>query len=246
MILPSFIQEPVFALIGEECYNSLITNLNISDTQCTKLVFSKALGIGIVLGGSLIKLPQVLKIIANGSARGLSFESYVLETIAYAVGLAYNFRQGNPFSTYGESFFLTIQNIIILLLILKYRGQADRLVVAGLSIVVMSYALNSSSLINDSLLAFLQACSIPLSLAAKIPQIIQNYTNGSTGQLSAFAVFGYTLGSMARVFTTITEVHDPIILAGFSLATLFNAVLALQMVVYWNAVDDAVIVKKKE
>ncbi|CAG8552586.1 7638_t:CDS:1 [Ambispora leptoticha] len=243
MILPSFIQEPALALIGERCYNSLITNLNLNDTQCVKLVFSKALGIGIVLGGSLIKLPQVLKIIANGSARGLSFESYVLETIAYAVGLAYNFRQGNPFSTYGENLFLTIQDIIILLLILNYRGQKDHLVVAILSIVGMSYALGSPSLINESFLAILQTCTIPLSLASKIPQIVKNYENGSTGQLSAFAVFGYTLGSIARIFTTVTEVNDSIILIGFSLAAIFNAVLALQMLIYWNAVDE---MKKKE
>ncbi|KAG9286748.1 hypothetical protein G9A89_012298 [Geosiphon pyriformis] len=244
MLLPSFIKNPAVALIGEKCYSQLVEEFDLGDTACIKLLFSKALGIGIVVGGSLVKLPQVLKIIMSGSARGLSFESYALETFAYSVGLAYNIRQGNPFSTYGENFFLTIQNVILLFLILNYRGRSNFLL-TGFAIFAITFALGSPSIINDRILAFLQTLTIPISLTSKIPQIIKNYTNGSTGQLSAFAVFGYTLGSLARIFTTITEVDDSIILTGFLLATVFNSVLALQMIYYWNT-DDTTIIKKAD
>src|SRR5947209_5334888 len=103
MHLPSIIKEPAIHLIGDKCYTSLVENINIRDIECVKLLISKGLGIGIVLFGSLIKIPQILKIITARSVEGLSFESVLLETVGYAIGLAYNTRQENPFSTYGEN-----------------------------------------------------------------------------------------------------------------------------------------------
>lgn len=44
----------------QECYTSLVENLNISDVQCLKYSLSKGLGIGIVVGGSVMKVPQLL------------------------------------------------------------------------------------------------------------------------------------------------------------------------------------------
>jgi hypothetical protein len=47
----------------------------------------------------------------------------ILETASYAISLAYASRNHFPFSTYGENFFLTIQNVVITLLILYFSGQ---------------------------------------------------------------------------------------------------------------------------
>jgi mannose-P-dolichol utilization defect protein 1 len=48
-------------------------------------------------------------------------------------------------------------------------------------------------------------------------------------------VFAFLLGSVSRIFTTLQEVDDPIILGGFVAGFALNAVLALQMLYYWNA-----------
>lgn len=48
-------------------------------------------------------------------------------------------------------------------------------------------------------------------------------------------VFNYLAGSLSRIFTTLQEVNDPLILYGFMAAFALNAVLAAQMVWYWNA-----------
>ena len=44
----------------QECYTSLIEDLNISDVKCIRCSVSKGLGIGIVAGGSVMKIPQLL------------------------------------------------------------------------------------------------------------------------------------------------------------------------------------------
>lgn len=45
----------------------------------------------------------------------------------------------------------------------------------------------------------------------------------------------YLAGSLARIFTTMREVGDKLILYGFVAGFLLNVVLAVQMVYYWNS-----------
>jgi len=94
------------------------------------------------------------------------------------------------------------------------------------------YALQTATMDQ---LAFLQQLGIPLILFSRLPQIWANWRNGHTGQLSAFAVFLFLAGSVARVFTTFKEVKDPVLLAGTTLGAVLNAIIALQMIMYWNA-----------
>ena len=48
-------------------------------------------------------------------------------------------------------------------------------------------------------------------------------------------VFNYLVGSLSRIFTTLQEVDDKLILYGFISGFALNAVLAAQMVYYWNS-----------
>lgn len=43
----------------QECYKTLIYDFDILDGPCLKYALSKGLGLGIVLGGSIVKIPQV-------------------------------------------------------------------------------------------------------------------------------------------------------------------------------------------
>ncbi|KAG5637394.1 hypothetical protein H0H81_004702 [Sphagnurus paluster] len=225
--------------ILQECYTSLVENLDISDVQCIKYSLSKGLGIGIVVGGSIMKVPQVLLILNARSAYGLSLSAYILETLSYAITLTYSFRNEFPFSTYGENFFLTIQNAVITLLIMLYApgassGKSSKLLTGAVSMIVSAVTL---FFLPTSTLTTLQLATLPLSLFSKLPQIRQNARSQSTGQLSAFAVISQIAGCMARLFTTATEVGDSLVSAGFGLALLLNLVLGAQLWMYWGQGD---------
>ena len=197
--------------LGPQCSNA---EALLSNGNCLQLAVSKALGALIVVGGAIVKLPQIYKIVSAKSASGLSLSAYQLETIAYSITLAYNYRNRNPFSTYGETVFVTFQNFAIMLLILHYTKQRLNMLVLALLFGVFNYSLYfNTALIDGKVLQYLQAATIPVSILSKLPQIWQNYKAGSTGQLSAFTVVNYFLGSLARVFTTWKEVKDPIILS---------------------------------
>ncbi|KAF7980323.1 hypothetical protein HWV62_38735 [Athelia sp. TMB] len=242
--LPPFIRDLGVSIVGKKCYTSLVENLDVTDIECLKYSLSKGLGLGIVVGGSIMKVPQLLLILGARSARGLSLPAYIMETLAYAITTAYSFQHDFPFSTYGENFFLTIQNTLITLLIIAFnrgRNTTTKLVATTLSAAAAGASLYA--LPKDSL-AMLQIATLPLSLFSKIPQIRQNARAQSTGQLSAVAVIAQVAGCLARLFTTAQEVKDPLIAGGFALALLLNIVLGAQMWMYWG--NDGKVKEKEE
>lgn len=81
-------------LVGAKCTNSLLSLEIINDPECLKLFISKGLGIGIVAGGAILKVPQILKIVSRKSGKGISFLGYLLETISFVITVAYNWRTG--------------------------------------------------------------------------------------------------------------------------------------------------------
>ncbi|MCO5565307.1 hypothetical protein L7F22_018980 [Adiantum nelumboides] len=259
--LPSFIATPGRLILGEDCYTSLIYNV-APTTFCLRLALSKGLGIGIIIFGSILKIPQIITIVQHSSAWGISLSMYSLEVVAYDISLAYAFRKQLPFSTYGENASLTVQNMIITLLIIWYgteeKGQRRK---GGLLISSSSSRVSSSEerdpmvikrvifaaflmfvssiflflLCPPNLLSVFQAFSIPISLLSKFPQIAELYKNKKCGHLSSIVVFAQLAGTLARVFTTITETGDWLLGIGFGLASVLNTVIAIQYVYYWRA-----------
>ncbi|KAJ3228627.1 hypothetical protein HDU78_009661 [Chytriomyces hyalinus] len=225
-VLDTFLVAP---LVGPQCSKRIVTGVFTLDAgvvrdSCFSLLVSKGLGLGIVVGGSIVKVPQILKIFNSGSARGISLVSYVLETLAYVITLSYNLRRDNPFSTYGEVAFITLQNVIILLMLTFYSKKYVSLVGVTAFFAAATYALNSD-LLPDSLLVSLQWAAIVISTVSKLPQIYTNFANGDTGALSAITVALQFVGSAARIFTTLREVKDQVILVSFIMATALNGIL---------------------
>jgi len=69
----------------------------------------------------------------------------------------------------------------------------------------------------------------------QLVQILVNYRNGSTGQLSAITITLLCGGSLARVFTSILETGDNTVVATYVVTFVVNAILAGQMIYYWNS-----------
>ena len=58
--------------------------------------------------------------------------------------------------------------------------------------------------------------------------------NGGADWDVCVQVFNYLVGSLSRIFTTVQEVDDKLILYGYVAGFVLNAILAAQMVYYWN------------
>lgn len=188
--LPEPVHDAIISLIGSSCHNSLVVDLDVSkDPACTSLAISKALGIAIVGASGIVKVPQILKLIGSRSSAGVSFVSYALETASLLITLSYSVRNQFPFSTFGETALIAVQDVVVGMLVLTFAGRSSA-AAAFIAVVAASvYALLfDQTLVDAQTMAMLQAGAGALGVASKAPQIYTIWREGGTGQLSAFAV----------------------------------------------------------
>merc|ERR1712107_359593 len=161
----------------------------------------------------------------SGSADGISFTSVLLELIAITFSGAYSFSNNFPFSSYGESVFLAIQTGIIALLVLSYtRGKFQALVFGALYAGAV-YVLTNPVITPAQFLWYGQASNIPMIILGKMIQIITNFRNGHTGQLSAITSFLLSLGAIARIFTSFRRLETILSSSPMSAAVLSTPLL---------------------
>ncbi|KAL8989892.1 MAG: hypothetical protein Q9169_008255 [Polycauliona sp. 2 TL-2023] len=234
--LPTPLAHLLSTLLTPTCYNQLILRLDLSPSSpCLSLAISKLLGLGIITLSSVVKIPQIINLLNAKSGKGISLLSYLLETASYLVTLVYGIRMGFPFTAFGETALISIQNLIICVLVFVFSGRTVAASVFVGAVGVGVWALLDKGVVGMEMLGWMQAGAGAVGVASKGPQIWANWERGGTGVLSAFTVFTYLAGSLSRIFTTIQEVDDKLILYGFVAGFALNAVLAAQMVLYWQA-----------
>ena len=220
--------------IGPRCSEELLHARKLfpfttSDSTCTQLLLRKGLSLGIIAGSALVKLPQLFKILLNQSVAGLSLIGQVLELLASTVAFVYNFRAGNPFMVYGETVFVSAQNALLVLMIGFYGNKMMQLILFTAFYSVVLSSLLIPNYVDMDQMALLQAATIPITALARLPQIFQVWSSGSAGQLSSVSLFLVMAGSLARLYTTVAQVQDPILLVGYSSTALLNTVLFVQV-----------------
>lgn len=190
--LPPQLRSLLLSLLGPTCYKTLILDINPTPSPCLSLAISKSLGLCIIAASSIVKIPQILKLLSSRSAAGVSFLSYALETASFAASLAYNVRHRNPFSTYGETALIAVQNVVIAVLVLRFQGRAVAAAGFVAAVATVGCALLDERVVDQRVLGYAQVGAGLLGVAAKAPQIWTVWKRGGTGQLSAFAVsFGF-------------------------------------------------------
>ncbi|XP_062239969.1 mannose-P-dolichol utilization defect 1b [Platichthys flesus] len=217
----------------ESCYDEFFLSFNFLDVPCLKIVLSKGLGIGIILGSVLVKLPQILKLMGAKSAEGLSFQSVLLELLAITGTMAYSIANKFPFSAWGEALFLMLQTVTIGFLVLHYGGRTNK----GLLFLVLYFALLLpllSGVTPMSVVTIMQAFNMPAIIIGRLIQVATNYSNGHTGQLSAVSVFLLFAGSLARIFTSLQETGDSLMALTYVISSTCNGIITLQVLYYWN------------
>lgn len=157
---------------------------------------------------------------------------YALETIGTTFSAVYFARRAFPFATYGESVFIMGQNVLLMALIVFFQRLPRRPAFACAALYAASLVLLYSKLVPLSVLMALQVCSIPILNLARVPQILLNWRRKSTGELSPVTLGLQLLGNVARIFTTVAQVRDPLMFAGICVATCFNGTLFVQWLHY--------------
>ena len=145
---------------------------------------AKALGYLILAGSLALKVPQIYNIVSSKTVEGLSPMSFYVEVYLYITSAVYNILQKNPFSSYGDNISILVQNGILVFVLWNYmKPKPSALTVIS---VLSSFALVFSVSYNlpKEFQPALVLINLPLIIASRVPQIIQNFKQGATGQLS--------------------------------------------------------------
>jgi mannose-P-dolichol utilization defect protein 1 len=104
---------------------------------------------------------------------------------------------------------------------------------------------NSSLLTADILDRLVDANSLVL-LVSRVPQIMSNYAQKSTGQLSFITYFLNFMGTVARVFTTLQEPNaTSAMMRGVLMSMTMNGLIVGQIVFYGAKDEGKSAVKKR-
>ena len=94
--------------------------------------------------------------------------------------------------------------------IFRYGGNTFSTILFSAIYGATVLAITQPGLVPEEVLWYGQAANIPMIVIGKLIQAITNFRNGHTGQLSAITVFLLTLGSLARIFTSIQDTGDQV------------------------------------
>uniref|UniRef100_A0A1B0GQA6 Solute carrier family 66 member 3 n=1 Tax=Phlebotomus papatasi TaxID=29031 RepID=A0A1B0GQA6_PHLPP len=183
-------------LLNEQCYDNYFVKFDFFDVDCFRSLLSKCLGLAIIAGSVLVKVPQILKILQNRSGEGISVASVLVEICAITAHISYSYVKGFPFSAWGDGSFMAVQTAVIAALVFYYGGSPTKAGVFLLGYVGVLYVL-MGGLTPLHVLWSMQACNVPVIFIGKMIQAVTNYKNKSTGQLSAATCFD--IGMITRI-----------------------------------------------
>ena len=221
----------VLLFFTDKCYEKVFIEFEFTDIGCFKYALSKCLGYGILLGSLIIKVPQIMTILKHKSTDGISFIAELLMLVAVIGQMSYGYFKNYAISVYGDSFSLFFQTAVIICLILYYNRQKIRMLLL-LSVLILYSILLFTNKLPQEVIYSLNACQLVLSLTSKLIQAYENYSNSSTGKLSAITIWLQFIGCVARIFTSIQETNDYTLILTYVLVSLANGLLIGQLFYY--------------
>ena len=198
------------------------------------LILSKIIGFLIIIFSSLIKIPQIYKIFLNMKGRSISQSSLLIEITVNVISFTYHRFNKFPISTYGETFTIFVQNLLIGYLLFHLSNNFQYLIWNFFLIFIFLYIfLIEKNFLSNQIINFIWFICIPLSIFHKIPQILILYKSKKCNEFSILTSFLIVLGSFGRLFTTFQELNNKILISSF-LNTFLNTIIFILFFKYKN------------
>ena len=178
------------------------------------------------------KFPQIIKILNAQSAKGLLISMFYLDNLINLNKMLYYYHIGLQFNLYGEVIVLFIQNLIIIALIWKYNKEItlfSKIRDVLLVILYISFFLIYPSIPEFMWKSLISSVSL-INLASKMPQIISNFKEKSTGVLSLHMILMSAIRTFARLATLARGTSDIYVLANAFLSHFQYLVLLFQII----------------
>ncbi|RNF06579.1 putative SNF2 DNA repair protein [Trypanosoma conorhini] len=204
---------------------------------------------GVVFGSVLLKVPQIVKILQHRSAVGISFTSLCFDTTAFVITTSWGIAQALNFKDYGENMLILVE-VAFLLLLVGYLQHTMSRALLVFTLEAVSLVAMSSGFLPRVFHEWLFSIQILFGISSRVPQILMNYRNQSTGHLSFLTFWLAMCGGISRLLTTFQNVSVEqgkyMMLMQFGVAVTLNAVILLQIVAYREKTRKQIAQQKHE
>ncbi|EPY26281.1 mannose-P-dolichol utilization defect 1 [Strigomonas culicis] len=212
-----------------------------------KFLISNCLSYGVVVGASILKVPQILAIQRQKKADGISLTANYVELFSYVISTSWGIVQGLQFRDYGENVFIFAQLIVLVLMVARMQRKLPSALVV-LLMELCTFLVFAAGYLPTPVHQTLLSSQILLNIGSRVPQIRSNLQNHSTGTLSFLTFFLAFGGGVARVLTTALNVPwekgKAIMLTQYTVAATLNLIIILQILFYKNRKDTKGMTKK--
>ena len=196
---------------------------------------------GILIGGLAFtfKLPQIVSMVKEKTAEGLSEISCMSEIFVDLSTALYSYKIGASLSLYSDNVIILAQTVIVLFLLYAFTsiknlstfGVIQRLLFTP-TIITICYVCINDKVISENAWQMIASSPLIFISISKISQILKSFSMKSTGPLSSFT---YILGIIApsiRMFTLIVESGDFVLIFIQVYTITLNAVILAQISMY--------------
>lgn len=203
-------------------------------TKCLGDFAAKSVSYAIMTGAFGLKVPQILNIVSTGSVEGLSPIAFYSEVPAAMTTVLYNYSIKSPLTNYGETIIILAQNIILVILLwIHMKPRPSLLEIIGVSTIFFAILLGSLYIPEGARDICYTISSNGLLISSRVPQILKNFRQSSTGQLSSLTTFLLFAGTIARILTTLKDNGlNFALLSVLFLSLLLSTTLLVQMWIY--------------
>ncbi|KAL0217624.1 hypothetical protein RCL1_008205 [Eukaryota sp. TZLM3-RCL] len=230
-----FVQTPLrLALlqlgVSKSCIKSVVYNFEVTNLPCIQELVAALLAPAIVFFSSIVKIPQIIKLLKVKQSSDQSLLSFLFDTFAYSITIGYCLGHNLKFLSYGESVPLLFQTLFLFFLVLVYRSKKTFAFFATLFLSSLHVVL-LSQYHNVALFEQLQGFVLVLSLLSRLFQVVKIFSKRSTQSLSFITTLLMCAGGFARLFTLLST-SDLYIIAPNLLGCCFNLILLVLCVAF--------------
>jgi len=209
-------------LADAACWETLAVRLEVLDRACLSAFVSRGLGLAIIAGACVVKLPQLHKIVVGGHAPDAN--SVYLETLSSVLAVVWFSATGVALSEYGENIVLAAANVLVVLAVwrLRFPGAQHVALVLALAAAATAAAVaatgagagavagGAAALANAAPLLALQCSFNGIFEVGRVLQILAIVRDGRRAAegLALISLLLQFAGTAARVFTTWQKVPD--------------------------------------
>uniref|UniRef100_A0A6B2G318 Mannose-P-dolichol utilization defect 1 protein homolog (Trinotate prediction) n=1 Tax=Myxobolus squamalis TaxID=59785 RepID=A0A6B2G318_MYXSQ len=207
---------------SESCKNFQFDNIHTIEGKCLIAVLSKLIGLTILFGSIIIKVPQIVVLYRNWSSIGINPLSILFETISGILLIFYCRINQFELISYGEIISLFFQNVIILYLILIINKKSQQIIFLTSSLVLVFSFLFVDIFTKEFIYVAYLYLTFPLSMTGKLLQLYTLFKSGDARNYSIFTSLLMPIGSVARICTTIVEHNDLLMIISHTIPAILN------------------------